>query len=220
MSRQGGTIGITIDWNCDLDWKARHCKPVYEFHGLYTEKNLSQGFNFRCLPGPPGPSLFCPQSPQGQQASVPGRGARTPGSSCRPGVDHAGSQQGARPWRPEPLPCSWSPGGPPGQDRLGKLLTSGVRLRVVYSFPGMRPGILPAAPPLLCCGGGLSSGMSKGPCIPEALGTPHLECFSSFHLLPAPPTSLLPQGLPGTSWRMGPTAGIFSRCLGFASTSS
>lgn len=52
MSRQGGVIGITIDWNCDLDWHVRHCKPVYEFHGLYEEKNLSQGFNFRCLPGP------------------------------------------------------------------------------------------------------------------------------------------------------------------------
>lgn len=45
-------IGITIDWNCDLDWHVRHCKPVYEFHGLYEEKNLSRGFNFRCLPGP------------------------------------------------------------------------------------------------------------------------------------------------------------------------
>ncbi|KAM7067809.1 P2X purinoceptor 1 isoform 1-T3 [Molossus nigricans] len=45
--RQGGVIGITIDWNCDLDWHVRHCKPIYEFHGLYAEKNLSQGFNFR-----------------------------------------------------------------------------------------------------------------------------------------------------------------------------
>lgn len=45
-------MGITIDWHCDLDWHVRHCKPVYEFHGLYEEKKLSQGFNFRCLPGP------------------------------------------------------------------------------------------------------------------------------------------------------------------------
>lgn len=44
---QGGVVGITIDWDCDLDWNIRHCKPIYEFHGLYGEKNLSQGFNFR-----------------------------------------------------------------------------------------------------------------------------------------------------------------------------
>ncbi|XP_012374458.1 P2X purinoceptor 1 isoform X3 [Dasypus novemcinctus] len=43
----GGVVGITIDWNCDLDWHVRHCKPIYEFHGLYEEKNLSRGFNFR-----------------------------------------------------------------------------------------------------------------------------------------------------------------------------
>ncbi|KAK1331512.1 hypothetical protein QTO34_009469 [Cnephaeus nilssonii] len=47
LAEKGGVIGITIDWNCDLDWHVRHCKPVYEFHGLYEEKNLSQGFNFR-----------------------------------------------------------------------------------------------------------------------------------------------------------------------------
>lgn len=45
-------MGVTIDWNCDLDWHVRHCKPIYAFHGLYEEKKLSQGFNFRCLPGP------------------------------------------------------------------------------------------------------------------------------------------------------------------------
>ena len=50
--REGGVVGITIVWHCDLDWHVRHCKPVYEFHGLYEEKKLSQGFNFRYLPGP------------------------------------------------------------------------------------------------------------------------------------------------------------------------
>ncbi|KAM9031522.1 P2X purinoceptor 1 isoform 1-T1 [Sarcophilus harrisii] len=48
LSPQGGVVGITIDWNCDLDWAVRHCRPVYEFHGLYNEENnLSPGFNFR-----------------------------------------------------------------------------------------------------------------------------------------------------------------------------
>ncbi|XP_027481351.1 P2X purinoceptor 1 isoform X1 [Zalophus californianus] len=47
LAEKGGVVGITIDWNCDLDWHVRHCKPIYEFHGLYGEKNLSPGFNFR-----------------------------------------------------------------------------------------------------------------------------------------------------------------------------
>ncbi|XP_063105600.1 P2X purinoceptor 1 isoform X2 [Cavia porcellus] len=47
LAEKGGVVGITIDWNCDLDWNVRHCKPIYEFHGLYGEKNLSPGFNFR-----------------------------------------------------------------------------------------------------------------------------------------------------------------------------
>ncbi|XP_067573528.1 P2X purinoceptor 1 isoform X2 [Pseudorca crassidens] len=47
LAEKGGVVGITIDWHCDLDWHVRHCKPVYEFHGLYEEKKLSQGFNFR-----------------------------------------------------------------------------------------------------------------------------------------------------------------------------
>ncbi|XP_053748271.1 P2X purinoceptor 1 isoform X2 [Panthera pardus] len=47
LAEKGGVVGITIDWNCDLDWQVQHCKPIYEFHGLYEEKNLSPGFNFR-----------------------------------------------------------------------------------------------------------------------------------------------------------------------------
>ncbi|XP_045343630.1 P2X purinoceptor 1 isoform X1 [Leopardus geoffroyi] len=47
LAEKGGVVGITIDWNCDLDWRIQHCKPIYEFHGLYEEKNLSPGFNFR-----------------------------------------------------------------------------------------------------------------------------------------------------------------------------
>ncbi|XP_063485790.1 P2X purinoceptor 1 isoform X4 [Symphalangus syndactylus] len=47
LAEKGGVVGITIDWHCDLDWHVRHCRPIYEFHGLYEEKNLSPGFNFR-----------------------------------------------------------------------------------------------------------------------------------------------------------------------------
>ncbi|XP_004605013.2 P2X purinoceptor 1 [Sorex araneus] len=47
LAEKGGVVGITIDWNCDLDWHVRHCKPIYEFHGLHEGKSLSQGFNFR-----------------------------------------------------------------------------------------------------------------------------------------------------------------------------
>lgn len=99
-------MGITIDWNCDLDWHVQHCKPIYEFHGLYEEKKLSQGFNFRCLPGPHQCTL--PWSPMGfstprtlgtKQLSLGGE-QRSLGSSCPLGIGQAGSQQGAGPWWP------------------------------------------------------------------------------------------------------------------------
>ncbi|KAJ6655723.1 hypothetical protein lerEdw1_004776 [Lerista edwardsae] len=44
---KGGAVGLTITWNCDLDWSKKYCVPVYRFHGLYEDKNLSPGFNFR-----------------------------------------------------------------------------------------------------------------------------------------------------------------------------
>ncbi|XP_056663831.1 P2X purinoceptor 1 [Monodelphis domestica] len=48
LAVKGGVVGITIDWNCDLDWAVRHCAPVYAFHSLYAHENsLSPGFNFR-----------------------------------------------------------------------------------------------------------------------------------------------------------------------------
>ncbi|XP_006029213.1 P2X purinoceptor 1 [Alligator sinensis] len=48
LAHEGGAVGITIDWNCDLDWPATYCKPIYEFHGLYnSDTNVSPGFNFR-----------------------------------------------------------------------------------------------------------------------------------------------------------------------------
>uniref|UniRef100_A0A803XYV4 P2X purinoceptor n=1 Tax=Meleagris gallopavo TaxID=9103 RepID=A0A803XYV4_MELGA len=48
LAVKGGVVGITIDWNCDLDWPIRYCKPIYQFHGLYNDdSNVSPGFNFR-----------------------------------------------------------------------------------------------------------------------------------------------------------------------------
>ncbi|XP_051665282.1 P2X purinoceptor 1 isoform X2 [Manacus candei] len=48
LAIKGGVVGITIDWNCDLDWPVRYCKPIYQFHGLYNDdSNVSPGFNFR-----------------------------------------------------------------------------------------------------------------------------------------------------------------------------
>ncbi|XP_077152610.1 P2X purinoceptor 1-like [Ranitomeya variabilis] len=47
IARKGGTIGIIIDWHCDLDWPLKYCKPTYFFHALHDENSVSQGFNFR-----------------------------------------------------------------------------------------------------------------------------------------------------------------------------
>ncbi|XP_061460700.1 P2X purinoceptor 1 isoform X3 [Rhineura floridana] len=48
LAHKGGVVGITINWDCDLDWPVRYCVPVYKFHGLYNEdNNISPGFNFR-----------------------------------------------------------------------------------------------------------------------------------------------------------------------------
>uniref|UniRef100_A0A8C4M1D8 Purinergic receptor P2X 1 n=1 Tax=Equus asinus asinus TaxID=83772 RepID=A0A8C4M1D8_EQUAS len=115
LAEKGGVVGITIDWNCDLDWHVRHCKPIYEFHGLYEEKNLSPGFNFRCLPGPTsapflgGPqALPLPEPLEAKQVSLGGE-QRSPGSSQSPGIGQAGSLRGTRPWRPEPLLLALGP---------------------------------------------------------------------------------------------------------------
>ncbi|XP_056601544.1 P2X purinoceptor 1 isoform X1 [Triplophysa dalaica] len=53
IARLGGSIGILIEWDCNLDFKIKHCKPQYEFFGLYgTGKSdkgekASLGYNFR-----------------------------------------------------------------------------------------------------------------------------------------------------------------------------
>lgn len=62
--RQGGAIGIVVDWTCNLDLDIKHCKPQYNFHGLYgnpseTDKaRASVGYNFRCV------SAFNEKKPQ------------------------------------------------------------------------------------------------------------------------------------------------------------
>lgn len=55
VSWQGGAIGIVVDWTCNFDVAVKHCKPKYNFHGLYghpDEKDkvkASVGYNFRCV---------------------------------------------------------------------------------------------------------------------------------------------------------------------------
>ncbi|XP_067866166.1 P2X purinoceptor 1 [Heterodontus francisci] len=50
LAYKGGIIGIVIDWDCDLDWPERYCKPTYSFHQLYGSlgtETVSSGYNFR-----------------------------------------------------------------------------------------------------------------------------------------------------------------------------
>ncbi|XP_013875068.1 P2X purinoceptor 1 isoform X2 [Austrofundulus limnaeus] len=52
IAREGGAIGIVIDWTCNLDLDVKQCKPEYNFHGLYGNPNnkdnsASMGYNFR-----------------------------------------------------------------------------------------------------------------------------------------------------------------------------
>lgn len=57
VSRQGGAIGIVVDWTCNLDLDVKHCKPKYDFHGLYGNPSetdnvrASVGYNFRSVSG-------------------------------------------------------------------------------------------------------------------------------------------------------------------------
>ncbi|KAM4809189.1 P2X purinoceptor 4 [Rhinophrynus dorsalis] len=50
MAIQGGVMGIQINWDCDLDWKASFCVPKYSFRRLDNREldhNVSPGYNFR-----------------------------------------------------------------------------------------------------------------------------------------------------------------------------
>lgn len=45
---QGGSIGILIEWECNLDLRIEKCIPKYSFQGLYgNNSQASVGYNFR-----------------------------------------------------------------------------------------------------------------------------------------------------------------------------
>ncbi|KAL4660594.1 P2X purinoceptor 1 isoform X2 [Arapaima gigas] len=53
IAREGGTIGIIINWMCNLDRPIKYCRPQYQFYGLYRSveeeetTKASPGYNFR-----------------------------------------------------------------------------------------------------------------------------------------------------------------------------
>ncbi|XP_062407918.1 P2X purinoceptor 5-like [Sardina pilchardus] len=50
MAKTGGTVGILINWNCDLDKGSSHCQPRYSFTRLDVSTSVSSitsGYNFR-----------------------------------------------------------------------------------------------------------------------------------------------------------------------------
>ncbi|MEQ2178320.1 hypothetical protein GOODEAATRI_012792, partial [Goodea atripinnis] len=49
MAVKGGSIGILIEWNCDLDKDASECNPQYSFTRLDMNLNnsVTSGYNFR-----------------------------------------------------------------------------------------------------------------------------------------------------------------------------
>lgn len=46
---QGGSVGILIEWNCDLDKDSSQCNPQYSFTRLDMNLNnsVTSGYNFR-----------------------------------------------------------------------------------------------------------------------------------------------------------------------------
>lgn len=51
MVHQGGSVGILIEWNCDLDKDSSQCNPRYSFTRLDMNLNSSvtSGYNFRYI---------------------------------------------------------------------------------------------------------------------------------------------------------------------------
>ncbi|TRY94664.1 hypothetical protein DNTS_021569, partial [Danionella cerebrum] len=47
MAKQGGSIGILIEWSCDLDTDASNCHPNYSFMFLGSNQPVTAGYNFR-----------------------------------------------------------------------------------------------------------------------------------------------------------------------------
>lgn len=50
--RQGGSVGILIEWDCDLDQDFSKCNPQYSFTRLDINLNnsVTSGYNFRYVP--------------------------------------------------------------------------------------------------------------------------------------------------------------------------
>eukprot|EP00058_Branchiostoma_floridae_P020335 XP_002605825.1 hypothetical protein BRAFLDRAFT_84310 [Branchiostoma floridae] len=48
LAEQGGIIGISITWDCNLDYSSSHCLPKYSFTRLdKADSKVSPGYNFR-----------------------------------------------------------------------------------------------------------------------------------------------------------------------------
>jgi len=48
MAKNGGVIGIEINWDCDLDLDIKYCMPEYNFKRLDDpHAKISNGWNFR-----------------------------------------------------------------------------------------------------------------------------------------------------------------------------
>ncbi|XP_020505612.2 P2X purinoceptor 5 isoform X1 [Labrus bergylta] len=49
MAAKGGSVGVLIEWDCDLDKDSSHCNPEYSFTRLDMNLNTSvtSGYNFR-----------------------------------------------------------------------------------------------------------------------------------------------------------------------------
>ncbi|XP_046695737.1 P2X purinoceptor 1 isoform X3 [Silurus meridionalis] len=48
LAQVGGSIGILIEWECNLDLRIEKCIPQYKFEGLYgNSSQASVGYNFR-----------------------------------------------------------------------------------------------------------------------------------------------------------------------------
>ncbi|TSK14484.1 P2X purinoceptor 1 [Bagarius yarrelli] len=48
IAQVGGSLGILIDWECNLDHRIEKCIPMYKFQGLYgNSSQASVGYNFR-----------------------------------------------------------------------------------------------------------------------------------------------------------------------------
>ncbi|XP_054610215.1 P2X purinoceptor 5 isoform X2 [Dunckerocampus dactyliophorus] len=58
MAAKGGSVGILIEWYCDLDKDSSQCNPKYSFTRLDMNVNnsVTSGYNFRCVL----PLLFLP----------------------------------------------------------------------------------------------------------------------------------------------------------------